>query len=346
MTGTTLVDDRTLILNMPLPAQANRLEDNIERIRASLVVLDSGVPIPSTTPAPEAAAPASRDGVIALTDEMNALYGASGWSMRAGTNPGTDIGPALLSACDKLRAKSGRGTIEIGPGNWLLVAGVSADKLAGITISGAGSMATIITYANTDGIAFGFSGAGGFTGGGLRGLCIYLAEGLGDTNATAISLQGSASFQPDQFRLSDVYVTAGAGSFWYDGLRMFGNARTSPQGIRNTVIDSVQIFACRNTGAYLSNVVQLTGSSLGVYTGKGLGRNIYIAGGGSPSTNSIQVNLVGVACNELNVTNTSRFSVAGVANTYCTDASATQGDVTLYGAVLVGSVSPTVLTRF
>lgn len=339
---TALVDDRTLILNMPLPAQANRLEDNIERIRASLVVLDSGVPVP----APSTALPATREGVISLTDEMNALYGAAGWSMRAGTNAGTDIGPALLSACEKLRAKSGRGTVEIGPGNWLLGAGVSPDKLSGIKISGAGSMATVITYANASGIAFGFSGAGGFTGGGLSGLSIYLAEGLGDTNATAISLQGSASFQPDQFRLADLYVTAGAGSFWYDGLRMFGNARTSPQGIRNTIIDSVQIFACRNTGAYLSNVVQLTASSLGVYTGKGLGRNIYIAGGGSASTNSIQVNIAGVACNELNMTNVSRFSIAGVANTYCTDTSATQGDVTLYGAALVGSVSPTVLTRF
>jgi hypothetical protein len=142
---------------------------------------------------------------------------------------------------------------------------------------------------------------------------LLLESGLGNTNALGILLQGDSVYQPDQMEFDDIYMSAVGGlSHWFTGFEAYGNARTAPQGIRVASINNVQVFNCRNAGVYLSNVVQWSMINFGVYTGTGSGSNFYIAGGGSPQTNSVQVfgqliNVQGV----LSVSNASRTSING-----------------------------------
>lgn len=334
-------DDQTAS-GIPLPATMYSAEYNMERVRSALMTIDQRM---QSTSGETSGTVSTAPGVVYLENELTSLN-SGGWTYRTATNQGTDIGPALISACDKLRAANGRGTIKIGPGQFFLGTPIPADKLSGITISGDGSMSTVLTYGAATGAAFSFSGANGYTGGGLHGMAIMLAAGLGDTNTIAINAEGDATCQPDQLRIEDLYITAGSGSQWFSGLRMHGNARTSPQGIRNTVIDSVQIFCCRGTGVWLSNVVQLVARDLGVYVGSGGGQNIYLAGGGVAEKNTTQAYLTVISCVELNVTNISRFVASGVASRINTDTSATDGDVTLFGAAVAGTLSSSVRTKF
>lgn len=303
------------------------------------VVDNTGTPAPSPAPSPPPApAPIVVPGSLNLSSLMDEVYGAGNWSKRTGPGVGSDVSPAMTLGCQKLRQSCGRGEIVIPPGSWLMNSGISPVDLSGITIRGYGSMASLLFYNKGTGIALHWSGHSGYTGGGIHGIGLQLEGGFGNSAATAILLQGDATYQPDQFSASDIYCTAQGDSYWYAGFKAYGNARTSPQGVRVADIRNVQIFRCHSTAWYLSNIVQWTMQNIGAYVGapNSIGCNFYLAGGGTASTNSTQVSISGLACYELNLTNAWSFDMSGKCQTVATNQSATDGDLRFRGASLVG----------
>jgi hypothetical protein len=275
-----------------------------------------------------------------LRTGLDFIYGVNGWDEYSGTpGSGSDIGPAITHL---LNLTSGRSDIFIPPGLWRMATPPSASDLSGNRIIGAGSQASGIVYDNNTGVAFFFSGAGGFTGGGISGLSIQLESGYPSSTAQAIRLEGNATYQPDQMVFEDIYISALGASYWNAGFFAYGNSRTTPQGIRVCTVKNMQIFRCNTLGFYLSNVVQMSGENIGVYSGTGAGRDIYIAGGGSSLTNSIQTYIRGATAQSLNITNASKFEISGTFSTFATAISATDGRVLGFGATLSGTLGANV----
>lgn len=227
--------------------------------------------------------------IVELTDFMDSHYGVGNWTRRTGVGLGTDIGPALVAACNFLRTNYGRGIISITPGGaWLMNTAPTPAQWSGHRIIGAGSQASSVVWNSNSGCPFYFNAAGGYTGGGIEGLSILLEDGYPTSNTYGILLQGDASFQQDQTMWSDIYMTALGNSYWFNGFQAYGNARTSPQGIRIADMTNVQIFRCRNAGFYGSNLVGWSGRNIGCYAGLAGGNSFYLTGGGSTNTNSVQ----------------------------------------------------------
>lgn len=229
-----------------------------------------------------------------LRDCMDMHYGVGMWTQRTAIGVGNDIGPAMDACLTLIRAQFGRGIIKIPPGGWLMTTAPNPSLLSGNYIIGAGSQASSVVYNNAGGAAFQFTAAGGYSGGGVKGIALLLESGLGDTGSYGIILRGDATFQPDQTSFEDIYMSAiGGSSFWYDGFHANGYLRSSPQGIRVATLTNVQVFNCRNVGIYMQNVVQFTLNNVGTYTGKGLYGNMLMLRGGAAG-NSTQVYGLGV----------------------------------------------------
>ena len=264
-----------------------------------------------------------QNATVNLVDFMNARYGVNSWSYRTGVGVGTDAGPAINDALQYIRTNFSRGTLLIPPtGIFLVNTAINPALLAGNNILGYGSQASKIVYnvANSD--AFRFSGAGGFTGGGIKGLAILLEANLGtvfstgkrNSSTNAINLQGDTSYQPDQMVFSDLYISAisAAGydtSYWNNGVQVYG-IRTSPQGIRVGQWDNIQLFNNYNSGISLYNAIQHSFNNVGIYTGENTGNNCYI--GSTTGGNSTQINMQNLTVSgELNLTNSTRVTING-----------------------------------
>jgi len=277
-----------------------------------------------------------------LVDLMDTYYGSGNWTYRTGVGTGSDIGPALSAGLTQLRSSQGRGIIKVPAGHWLYTTAVSPSLLSGNYIVGEGSQASVIVYNANYGGAFYWSGYQGYSGGGMRGIAILLEKQLGDTNAYALLVQGDATYQSDQMAFEDIYISSIEGnSYWWAGLQVYGNARTSPQGIRVITIKNMQIFACHYFGAYFSNLVQASIENLGVYSGKPqtTGMDVWLTGGGSASTNSIYVSIdalnVGGA---VHLDNISNVALHGNVGSLITGSSATYVSGWLHAPSVTGSV--------
>lgn len=273
--------------------------------------------------------------VCNLKDQMDSHYGVGGWSQYTGAGTGTDIGPALSECITAFATSAGkRGTIFVpsgAVGAWVLTtAGID---FSGVYIQGQGSQGSVIVFRPSVPAtsAFLWSGAAGFSGGGILGIGIALDSTVGAYTGTAILLQGNASFQPGQIQINDIYCTVVGGSTWGSGLVIDGVASTSPQGIRGVYISDVQLFSNTVHGVFLRNAVQIVISSLSVNGGTTTGRDFYVAGGGTASTNSIQLVLDGIITNDLNITNSSRVYVRGWGTSVTVDATTTKSRITYNG---------------
>lgn len=280
-------------------------------------------------------------GVAHLTDYMDSHYGVGLWTPRTGIGAGSDAGLAIIDALADIRTTTGRGKLIIDPNTWLINTAPSADDYSGIEIEGSGSQASLVVYNASSGSPFSFSGNNGYTGGGVKGIGILLESGIPITNTTiGIYLAGNSSYQPDQMAFEDIYMSAiGGNSYWNNGFQMYGNARTAPQGIRVGTVKNMQIFNCHNTGFYASNAVQWSFDNIGIYTGYqgGTGNNCYIAGGGSASTNSTQIDIRGLICSgQLNLTNCSKFHISGTVGSI---AAATSADYGMLDVINSGAFS-------
>lgn len=262
-----------------------------------------------------------KDPVADLRDFLDARYGAGVWTGRTGVGTGTDIGPAIEDAGLALRSRYGRGTIRIPPDQWLMTTPPSAASINGHMIEGtSNSIGCQIVFNNNNAAMFTFSGAGGYTAGGVRHLALMLEANAGSSNSYVIHLQGDATNQPDQFLIEDIYSSSlDATAFWYNGFLLNGQSRTSPQGIRVGSINNYQQFRCRNMSFGFFNAVQWNISNIGSYSGTGTGMNIYIGGGGTASTNTTQMDITNLVCSgELNLTNATNVAISGLTNTLAT----------------------------
>lgn len=246
-----------------------------------------------------------------LRDLMDARYGAGGWTQRTDIGVGTDIGPAIADGVATLRVTMPlkRGKILVPPGQFMMA--TSPCDLSGISIEGVESQASVIVYNNAAGAAFSWSGAGGYTGGGMKGISLLLESGLGDTGAYGILLKGDATFQPDQTEWEDIYMSAiGGSSFWWtcfnaDGSARVPNPKSSLQGVRVSALKNLQLFNSRNVPFYGANLVQWTLENVGVYTGKGQNGNSIMITGNSTHVYGQGVNGL------LNITNTIDVMING-----------------------------------
>lgn len=288
------------------------------------------------------------DSTVNLTDFMDSRYGAGSWSQRTGVGIGTDIGPALSDALNYLRTNCGRGKVIIPSGTWLMTNPPTSDQYSGNYIEGYGSQASLVVYNANSGSPFSFSGNNGYSGGGIRGVGILLEDGYPTSTAQGISLRGNATYQPDQTQFNDIYMSAIGSSYWYDGFFAYGNDRVTPQGIRVGYVTDLQVFRCRNTGIYLSNIVQWVVDNVGIYVGQGTGNNMYLAGGGTSLKNSIQVDLRRIAVSgDLNLTNVTKFFITGSANSVVGGSSADIGYICMACSFpLSGSLGSHVTTIF
>jgi len=270
------------------------------------------------------------DPSIDLREGMDAIYGAGLWSYRTGVGVGSDAGPAFDYCLDLLRTRYGRGEVRVsGAGPILVTTPITPAKLSGNVIRGISSQACQVYYNSNTGALFRFDGAGGYTGGGIHGITLFLDDGFGSSLATGVHLQGDATSQPDQFEISDLYINTIGTSYWYRGLSLNGTARTSPQGIRVGHIKNIQIFKCHNIGAILFNAVQWTGSGIGVYAGIGSGQDFYIGGGGATLTNSTQLYFDGISARFLNLTNCSDVFLSGKVSQVQTAISCNNYDISM-----------------
>ncbi len=271
-----------------------------------------------------------------LSSLMEAHYGAGNWSSRTHPGTGTDIAPAIYAGVQS------SGEVCIDRGHWTLRTPLDPNIISGASIRGVSSQASLVYFnpPNGSGAAFWFSGSNNRTGGGIQGVAIVLEDGLGMSNAVAIKLVGDAVYQPDQMMFSDIYITALGASHWYAGFFADGRGRTHPQGVRVSNVSNMQVFRAHALGVWMANVVQWTLTNVGVYVGQGSGNSLYIAGGGTPLTNSAQVYLTGVAVmGDINITNASGFSVSGVCGRIATMANAVGGMV-MATCPVVGAFGP------
>ena len=149
----------------------------------------------------------------------------------------------------------------------------------------------------------GSAGGGGdaVKGGGMRQIGILAASGT--TLGSAIDIAGTTTvYRPGYMAFEDVVIT-GVGSFDY-GIHIDGTAITTSgsQGQRDINLRSVEIFNCAVCHLYAANVVHLYGVGVGIFQG-GLGGTplVHITGGGTATTNTNDVYVLGLEC-EGNIT--------------------------------------------
>lgn len=243
---------------------------------------------------------------------------------------GTDITPLINAAGAALRSRNAnaRGTIVIPAGKWRMASAADDDKIAGHHIVGAGSQTTHVYFDALNGVMFALDGennTAGWSGGGISRMRLILGAVSSASPCSAIALDGvtvgPTVAEPDDYWFDDIYINAESPGTrrWYNGFFVYGNERTSPQGIRVGNVRSLHVFDCTNIGIYMSNVVQWNLDNIGTYTGVGTGNDIHITGGGASNTNSTQVVAHNVACSgTLNISNCSNVSIFAKAGSIAT----------------------------
>jgi hypothetical protein len=196
---------------------------------------------------------------------------------------GTDMKPACVKALQDCNLRyGGRGQVWFPPGAWRFASGILESDMKSNRIVGGDSNGTVLFYEGTSTPMFHWSGLGGYSGGGVEGVTLWLTAGGTTGLATAIFLSGDFQFQPSAMFFRDVNITKGPGHYWYNGILANGQTRnTGAQGIRVGLMEMIKVFGCRNLGIYINNFEQLTILNAGTYSplgGTG-GADIYFTGG-------------------------------------------------------------------
>ncbi len=283
-----------------------------------------------------------RSATADLRDFLDARHGVGGWSYRTGVGLGTDIQPAVHDALDAIRARYSRGKLLIPPTGLFRVASLfDPGKMSGIVMEGLGSQASKFVVDVNAGTLFNFTGAAGFTGGGVRGIGGFLEDGHPTSNAEIMRLDGDGTGQPDQFVVEDLYFSRIGTSFWANGLVLNGMDRTSPQGTRIGTIRNFQIFCCRISGIGIYNAVGWTMENIGTYAGTGTGNDVTISGGGASNTNSTQIDIRGLWCGgALILANATDVTIHGKAATVTAATSFNYHAGVVNAASLSGALGP------
>lgn len=274
------------------------------------------------------ASPADR--TADLRDFLDAQNGVGGWTYRSAPGVGTDCRVALENALVALRNRYGYGRVRIaGNGLFRFASQIDSEKLKGMFIEGDNQNSAQLVFDFDSGVAFNYTGAGGYTGGGLRNITMYIESGHPTSTLYGINMAGNSVDQPDGMVFEHVRMTSlsPASSFWYICLQADGSARTAPQGIRIASLNDVQLFCARNVGAIFTNCVQWDVSNFGVYVGSGIGNDCFITGGGTGSTNTTQMDFRRFSISgDLHLNNCQKVSLNGVATNVLTNSTATYID--------------------
>jgi hypothetical protein len=289
-----------------------------------------------------------RQPVADLRDFLDIVNGPGAWTPRSSTpGSGTDCRPAADAALDALTARYGKGTLLIPPAaavgghSWRFASGFTASKLCGHMVEGNGSQSSWITLDNNAARLFHFlPSASGRSGGGVKGIGGFLEEGYATSTSEVLRLEASASHAPDQTIFEDMYFSRLGTSMWGTLLTADGQPRTSPQGIRIVTMKNIQLFCGRLGGALFYNCVGFSIDNLGTYSGTGAGNDVYISGGGSASTDTVQFEMRGLTCSgQLSLSNATKVGVWGNAATVVGAATFNyHTGVVFSGAALSGSV--------
>jgi hypothetical protein len=196
---------------------------------------------------------------VNLIDFMNARYGVGVWSYRSSVAVGTDAGPAINDALQYIRTNFGRGTLVIPPNGLFLVnTAIDSTLLAGNNIIGYGSQASGIVYNVNNSSAFLFTGANGYSGGGIQGLAIFIEAGIGTLFSSHSSFRGTGSISG-----TTLTITATAAGQIDVGDTIYGTGVTS--GTTVTAFGS----GSGGNGTYTVSASQTVASTqIGTITGK------------------------------------------------------------------------------
>jgi len=119
----------------------------------------------------------------------------------------------------------------------------------------------------------------------LQDFCCFCAGGVPGYFAY---LSAKAPYAADDTHLRNLRITSLTGGLWYCGVTIDGTGRITPQGVREVVIEDVEIFNTTTASIYAMNAVNLVMRGGGCYPADGplSGCGIYISGGGQPSEDS------------------------------------------------------------
>lgn len=151
------------------------------------------------------------------------------------------------------------------------------------------------------------------TGGGLKGL--WLDAGAGVAAGIAVKMIGDTVHQPDETELSNLRISgesATQGGTWLNAIWQDATARTSPPGLRGSLLHEIDVFNCRAPYVVMwgANVVEAFG--LECYTGLGTTSLAGIWIGGTPAVPSWGCRFDGCYTEgPINITNCHQSSFAG-----------------------------------
>lgn len=220
------------------------------------------------------------DATADLRDFLDLQYGVGRWLFRETPHGGSDCLAAMHAALDAVRARYSYGTVKVvgGGGMFRFSGPIATEKLKGMIIAGDHPNNARMVFDCTQGAVFEFTGAGGYTNGGLKNLKVFLEDGYKKSSVYPLILRGSSAFQPDDMLIENVYFAALGNSYWYAGPLIYGDARSSPQGVRVLNIRNLQMFQAHAYGGFFSNMVQSVVDNFGIYAGVDNGNTCYILG--------------------------------------------------------------------
>jgi hypothetical protein len=217
-----------------------------------------------------------------LRDLMDIKYGKGVWTQRgASPGSGSDIGPAIQDGVVAAKAAGiTRGILHIPPGLWMMTTPPADTTLAGWYVIGDGSQASKIVH-NGTAHCFGYDTSFGWSGGGIKGIGIFLESGKGHANGcSAIFLFCQAIVGapppanpppsgPSQMEFRDLYISVmDNASYWDHGILCYGlNAPYEPRGSRGVHWENIQIFNCVSYAFHGTILIQHTFVNVGTYTG-------------------------------------------------------------------------------
>lgn len=211
-----------------------------------------------------------------------------------GTTSG-DNTPALNAALAECEA-SGRRVIEFPAGMFSFSSQPNA--INGIRIIGQGKTASYLVR-NYSGNFLTFAG-GTRGGGGVENIGVL--AGTGTSGGYGLYLVGNSTATPDYSLLNNLYVSSAGGTFAVP-LMIDGQARTSPQGVRDIRIQNSDFFAGTSAAIWIANGVGIYLDSVGTYPAGGTNGDIQVGSGSaiiSMSNMNVQGTLVLGAVSQLN----------------------------------------------
>lgn len=135
-----------------------------------------------------------------------------------------------------------------------------------------------------------------------------------------LSMTTNATQAPDGYVLRNLWISTGNGGYWTYNIIIDGLGRTSPQGIRDGLIDNCYIFNATSSGAglFLRNTVATHVRDTRLFTGA----RLVVTGGTNANQRTTGCHFSNVVVNnEFSITNSDLCSFTGHIGQLNTDAS-------------------------